>query len=181
MSSYRLFSCNGMAQHRPGDKPLPESMVSYHCWSDPQDKSSIKNKHVFCQENPIEKSVACQISTILLKPQCVSPHMWRSSWSERESSTHYNDVIMSLIASQITGVTIVQSFDQAQVKETSKLRVTGLCVCVCVCGRQWCWVLDAIWSCTFLTMNTTWHGNSFRVTGPLRRESNGFHHIVPLI
>ena len=44
-------------------------------------------------------------------------------------STHYNDVIMSVIASQITGVSIVYSAvcSGADKKKTSKLRVTGLC------------------------------------------------------
>ena len=35
---------------------------------------------------------------------------------------------MSTMTSQITGVSIVYSTVQAQMKETSKLRVTGLCV-----------------------------------------------------
>ena len=38
---------------------------------------------------------------------------------------HYNDVIMSTMASQLTGVPIVCS--RRRSKETSKLRVTGLC------------------------------------------------------
>ena len=43
---------------------------------------------------------------------------------------HYGDVIMGSIASQITSLTIVYSivyFIQTQIKEKSKLRVTGLC------------------------------------------------------
>ena len=44
-------------------------------------------------------------------------------------SSHYNDVIMSAIASQITSLTIVYSivYSGADKKKTSKLRVTGLC------------------------------------------------------
>ena len=43
--------------------------------------------------------------------------------------THYNGVIMSTTASQITSLTIVYStFIQAQIKESIKARVTGLCV-----------------------------------------------------
>ena len=44
-------------------------------------------------------------------------------------STHYNDVIMSTMASQITGLTIVFSnvYSRRRSKKTSKLRVTGLC------------------------------------------------------
>ena len=44
-------------------------------------------------------------------------------------SCHYNDVIMSMMASQITSLTIVYStvYSGADKKKTSKLRVTGLC------------------------------------------------------
>ena len=42
---------------------------------------------------------------------------------------HYSDVIMGVMASQITSLTIVYStFYSGQIKETSKLRVPGLCV-----------------------------------------------------
>ena len=42
----------------------------------------------------------------------------------------YNDVIMSVMASQITSLTIVYStvYSRRRSKKTSKLRVTGLCV-----------------------------------------------------
>ena len=42
-------------------------------------------------------------------------------------SVHYSDVIMSAMASQITGVSIVCSTVFFQAQKTSKLRVTGLC------------------------------------------------------
>ena len=43
---------------------------------------------------------------------------------------HYNGVIMTTMASQITSLTrlFTQPFIETQIKETSKLRVTGLCV-----------------------------------------------------
>ena len=43
--------------------------------------------------------------------------------------SHYNDVIMSSMASQITSLTIVVSivYSRRRSKKTSKLRVTGLC------------------------------------------------------
>ena len=41
---------------------------------------------------------------------------------------HYNDVIMSAMTSQITSISIVYSFIQAQIKQNIKLRVIGLCV-----------------------------------------------------
>ena len=43
---------------------------------------------------------------------------------------HYNDVIMSVTASQITSLAIVYStvYSRRRSKKTSKLRVTGLCV-----------------------------------------------------
>ena len=40
---------------------------------------------------------------------------------------HYNDVIMSVMASKITSLTIVYSNVYSGSKKTSKLRVTGLC------------------------------------------------------
>ena len=42
---------------------------------------------------------------------------------------HYNDVIMSTMASQITSLTVVFStvYSRRRSKKTSKLRVTGLC------------------------------------------------------
>ena len=44
-------------------------------------------------------------------------------------NTHYNDVIMSAMTSQITSLTIVYStvYSRRRSKKTSKLRVTGLC------------------------------------------------------
>ena len=47
----------------------------------------------------------------------------------RFRSSHYNDVIMSAMASQITSLTIVYStvYLRRRSKKTSKLRVTGLC------------------------------------------------------
>ena len=44
-------------------------------------------------------------------------------------SYHYNDVIMTALASQITSLTIVYStvYSRRRSKKTSKLRVTGLC------------------------------------------------------
>ena len=43
--------------------------------------------------------------------------------------SHYNDVIMTTMASQITSLTIVYSavYSMRRSKKTSKLRVTGLC------------------------------------------------------
>ena len=42
--------------------------------------------------------------------------------------THYNDVIMGAMASQITSLTIIYStVYSGRSKKTSKLRVTGLC------------------------------------------------------
>ena len=44
-------------------------------------------------------------------------------------SMHYNDVVMTMMASQITSLTVVYStvYSDAE-RKTSKLRVTGLCV-----------------------------------------------------
>ena len=46
------------------------------------------------------------------------------------ANVHYNDVIMSTTASQITSITIVYSFicSRRRSKKTSKFSVTGLCV-----------------------------------------------------
>ena len=45
------------------------------------------------------------------------------------SSMHYNDVIMSAMASQITSLTLVHStvYSRCRLNKTLKLRVTGLC------------------------------------------------------
>ena len=62
---------------------------------------------------------------------------WQVCWviyffvgSQSESKPHYNDVIMSTMASQITSPTIVYStvYSRRRSKKTWKLRVTGLCV-----------------------------------------------------
>ena len=47
----------------------------------------------------------------------------------RNPVSHYSDVIMDTMASQITSLTIVYSivYSGADKKKTSKLRVTGLC------------------------------------------------------
>ena len=47
----------------------------------------------------------------------------------RSHSGHYNNVIMSVMGSQITSLTIVYSsvYSRCRSKKTSKLRVTGLC------------------------------------------------------
>ena len=49
---------------------------------------------------------------------------------------HYNDVIMGMMAPQITSLAIVYStiYSGADQKKTSKLRVTGLCE---VPGDRW--------------------------------------------
>ena len=53
---------------------------------------------------------------------------WKLTWITN-ASCHYNDVIMSAMASQITNLTIVHStiYSRRRSKKTSKLRVTGLC------------------------------------------------------
>ena len=50
--------------------------------------------------------------------------------SIRNTTDHYDDVIMGAIASQITSLTIVCStvYSDADQRKTSKLRVTGICV-----------------------------------------------------
>ena len=52
-----------------------------------------------------------------------------SLWWSVHSQWHYNDVMMSAMASQITGVTIVYStfLLWRRSKKTSKIHVTGLC------------------------------------------------------
>ena len=50
-------------------------------------------------------------------------------WYEPLLASHYNDVIMITMASQITSLTIVYStvYSRRRSKKASKLRVTGLC------------------------------------------------------
>ena len=55
---------------------------------------------------------------------------WAQGWSVLVKGSHYNDIIMGSIASQITSPTIVYSavfFFGRRSKKTSKLRATGLC------------------------------------------------------
>ena len=56
--------------------------------------------------------------------------IWYPATDLHLSQIHYNDVIMSAMASQITSLTIIYSivYSGADEKKTSKLRVTGLCV-----------------------------------------------------
>ena len=57
----------------------------------------------------------------------VGPYQWNALLDKRPA--HYNDVIMSAMASQITSLTIVYStvYSGADQRNTSKFRVTGLC------------------------------------------------------
>ena len=86
---------------------------------------------------------------VLLERDCVYgmwqyrvPYLvWKSSlrgWNEWKNlvviyvNIHYNDVIMSAMASQITSLTMVYStystvYPRRRSKKTAKLRVTGLC------------------------------------------------------
>ena len=50
--------------------------------------------------------------------------LWREAGNIMVYRNHYSDVIMGVMASQITSLTIVYS---SRSKKTSKLRVTGLC------------------------------------------------------
>ena len=56
-------------------------------------------------------------------------HMFTGSQQFSFFTQHYNDVIMSSMASQITSLPIVYSsvYSRRRSKKTSKLRVTGLC------------------------------------------------------
>ena len=58
-----------------------------------------------------------------VRPLIILP-IWRAAYI-----AHYNDVIMSAMASQITSLTIVYSnvYSKRRSNKTSKLRVTGLC------------------------------------------------------
>ena len=61
----------------------------------------------------------------VIMPNSISFHMESLVWAR----LHYNDVIMSAMASQITSLTIVYStiYSRSRSKKPSKLRVTGLC------------------------------------------------------
>ena len=64
-----------------------------------------------------------------LQRDCHGLH--RRCWRQASASTmHYNDVIMNVMASQITSLTIVYItvYSWRRSKKTLKLRVTGLCV-----------------------------------------------------
>ena len=57
----------------------------------------------------------------------ISSIRYTSTFTSRASSQHYNDVIMSAMASQIISLTIVYCLFRRRSEKTSKLRVTGLC------------------------------------------------------
>ena len=57
----------------------------------------------------------------------LSSRMHMCATSHNELIMHYNGVIMSAMASQITSLTIVFSIVYCRSKKASKLRVTGLC------------------------------------------------------
>ena len=67
---------------------------------------------------------------LIPKPQLNKTLQKNSSMFYGIYCLHYNDVIMSLMASQITSLTIVSStvYSRADKKKTSQLCVTGLCV-----------------------------------------------------
>ena len=66
---------------------------------------------------------------VKIGPWCTWANVYQSLWYiSLNNWLHYSDALMSTMASQITGVSIfTQPFVQAHIKETSKLRVTGLC------------------------------------------------------
>ena len=55
--------------------------------------------------------------------------VWIAAWCIILEKKHYNDVMMSVMASQTTSLTIVYStvYSRRRSKKTPKLRVTGLC------------------------------------------------------
>ena len=82
--------------------------------------------HPLCTNNGIKDKGKYNVNTHCLyymrQPQLV---IMSTGYTD-----HYNDVIMSAVASQITSLTIVYSINRwfrRRSKKTSKLRVTGLC------------------------------------------------------
>ena len=55
--------------------------------------------------------------------------VWKLEYSGKVGAIHYNDIIMSTVASQISSLMIVSSsvYSRRRSKKTSKLCVTGLC------------------------------------------------------
>ena len=66
--------------------------------------------------------IICTVHALMYYPYSSCLRHWR--WGNREI-THYSDVIMSSVASQITGVSVLYSTVWRRSKKTSKLRVTG--------------------------------------------------------
>ena len=66
-------------------------------------------------------------NTVCCRSEMANPPIAKTSTSCR--TPHYNDVIMSAMASQITSLMIVYSivYSRHRSKKASKLRVTGLC------------------------------------------------------
>ena len=64
----------------------------------------------------ISQHISIAIKLINLLITIVATFLW-----------HYSGIMVSVMATQITGVLFHQVLVQAQIKETSKLRVTYLC------------------------------------------------------
>ena len=102
------------------------------------------------------------------------------------SSVHYDDVIITTKASQITSLTVVYSIvysavDQRKHQSSASLafvrgipRTKGQLrgKCFHLMTSSWRYILS-------ISRMTSWHGNVFRITGPLWGESIG-HQCIPL-
>ena len=86
--------------------------------------------HIISSHGRLDYFLTCMFR--LTKEENIkAPHhvAWPSFFSGSDLS-HYNDVIMGAMASQITSITIVSStvYSGADQRKKSNLRVTGLCV-----------------------------------------------------
>ena len=89
-------------------------------------------RSTFTQEPAWSRGTRMTCYTMTLHGRCKPPsNLWLKIYHATMiiASTHYNDVIMSAMASQITSLTIVYStiYSKPRLKKTSKLCVTGLC------------------------------------------------------
>ena len=88
-----------MACHRSGDKPLPELMLTY-CYVNRMNKFQWNlNQHssIFIQENTFKNVVCESVGHFVLEGD------------ELKTGKHYDDVIMTMLAFQITSLTVVYS------------------------------------------------------------------------
>ena len=108
-------------------------LVNLFYFSNMQPTKITKTDPLYCATHTTH---TCIVTHILVswrtkhwKLDCLFDNLCRHITRKASKCTHYSDVILSTMASQITRLTIVYStvYSRRRSKEISKLRVTGVC------------------------------------------------------